>query len=936
MNTHAALTLLVTIRATLTLLLTVYLPRPLTAETVLIPAGSVWKYLDNGTDQGVLWRGTNFSDASWTAGPAELGYGDASEGRPEATVVSYGGNASAKYITTYFRHEFDVPDASIHSTLKLRVIRDDGVVVYLNGQEIWRNNLPGGTITYQTLASTPLGGTDEYSFVEAIVPPSGLQSGRNVIAAEIHQSNATSTDISFDLELIGRPPGLIRQPYLQIGTPTSVVLRWRTDSATDSLVRYGPSPAQLTSLVTANAETPTTEHEVTLDGLAPDTRYFYSVGSSSSTFASGDEHVFFTAPPPGSPHPTRIWVIGDAGTGTANQRAVRDTYYAFAQGFYTDVMLMLGDNVYETGTDDEYTTRHFSVYESILRQTVTWPTIGNHDTAGSSNPSSTIPYYQSFSLPTAGQAGGVPSGTEDYYSFDYGEIHFVCLDSMTESRNSNGIMADWLRQDLASTTQKWIIAYWHHPPYSKGHDSDTDTIETQMRSNIVPILEDYGVDLVLFGHSHAYERSYLIDGHYGTSSTFNSTMVKDASDGRGVGGYNKPTFGGTGHEGAVYTVAGSSGKTENYAGIADSGTGNGTGHPAMFISWERLGSLVIDVDGHRMDVKFLRENGTVADSFAITRGPRTNVGPSSALVSPTTGAEFVQGTPIVIEANATDSDQGISEVVFYANSSRLARLDGTAGSSYAVTWTPPDLGTYRFEVRSVDLLGNSTVSQPVDIAVVEGTPPPDTTPPGAITDLAGIASNTDVTLSWSAPGDDGAISGTATAYDLRYSTSDPTLDPSPGRDAWWSGAVQVSGEPVPLAAGSNQSLVVAGLNPVTTYYFAIKTSDEAGNVSAISNLAAVTTLDNPPAAPTNLIGSAVGKNQVRLAWSDASNNETGFSIEYAIENGAFSELARVGANVTTFDTPRLSPNRLYSFRVRAFSDVEYSGYSNVATVRLGR
>ena len=91
---------------------------------------------------------------------------------------------------------------------------------------------------------------------------------------------------------------------------------------------------------------------------------------------------------------------------------------------------------------------------------------------------------------------------------------------MTSDRSPTAAMATWLRNDLAATAQTWLLAFWHHPPYTKGsHNSDTETELVQMRQNILPILEDYGVDLVLTGHSHSYERSFLLDGHYGTSGT---------------------------------------------------------------------------------------------------------------------------------------------------------------------------------------------------------------------------------------------------------------------------------------------------------------------------------------------------------------------------------------------------------------------------------
>ena len=122
-------------------------------------------------------------------------------------------------------------------------------------------------------------------------------------------------------------------------------------------------------------------------------------------------------------------------------------------------------------------------------------------------------------------------------------------------------MMTWLQNDLAATNKKWIIAFWHHPPYTKGsHNSDTETELVQMRQNALPMLEAHGVDLVLTGHSHSYERSFLLDGHYGTSSTLTPAMKKDAGSGRedGTGAYEKATPIGGQHEGVVYAVAGSS------------------------------------------------------------------------------------------------------------------------------------------------------------------------------------------------------------------------------------------------------------------------------------------------------------------------------------------------------------------------------------------
>ncbi len=404
-----------------------------------------------------------------------------------------------------------------------------------------------------------------------------------------------------------------RGPYLQLGTDTSVVVRWRTDVATDSRVSHGSAPGGLDTSVDGPAGT-RTEHEVKLPGLARDTRYYYAVGTSTGILAGNDAtHFFVTAPLPGTPKPTRVWVLGDSGTANSSAQAVRNAYYAFTGARHTDLWLMLGDNAYSDGTDSEYQAAVFNTYPTMLRKSVLWPTLGNHDGASADSGTQSGVYYNIFTLPRSAEAGGLASGTEAYYSFDYGNVHFIVLDSHDSDRSADGAMLTWLRNDLATTTRDWVVAYWHHPPYSKGsHDSDSSSQLVDMRENALPILEDEGVDLVLSGHSHSYERSFLLDGHYGTSNTLTPAMKLDAGDGRptGAGAYEKPTLGPAPHEGAVYTVAGSSGKT----------SGGSLNHPAMFISLDVLGSLVLDVNGSRLDATFLDSTGGVRDTFTIEKG----------------------------------------------------------------------------------------------------------------------------------------------------------------------------------------------------------------------------------------------------------------------------------------------------------------------------
>ncbi|MFN2631932.1 MAG: FG-GAP-like repeat-containing protein [Thermoanaerobaculia bacterium] len=401
-----------------------------------------------------------------------------------------------------------------------------------------------------------------------------------------------------------------RGPYLQLQTAGSSVVSWRTDVATDSRVRYGTVSSALTSSASDSAAT--TDHRVTLSGLSAATRYYYSVGTSAGSLAGGDAtHYLVTAPSPGSSKPVRIWVTGDSGTADANARAVRDSYLAFAAGRATDVWLMLGDNAYVNGTDAEYQAAVFDVFPGILRNTFLWPALGNHDGYSASSATQTGPYYDIFTLPAAGQAGGVASGTEAYYSFDYANIHFVCLDSYGSPRGAADPMLTWLAADLAANTSAWKVAFWHHPPYSKGsHDSDVEGELVEMRQYALPILEAGGVDLVLTGHSHAYERSFLLDGHYGVSTTLVASMKKDGGSGReSVTGAYRKRAGVHPHEGTVYAVAGTSGRI----------AGGTLDHPAMYFSAAQLGSLVLDVDGGRLDARFLTSTGALADDFTILR-----------------------------------------------------------------------------------------------------------------------------------------------------------------------------------------------------------------------------------------------------------------------------------------------------------------------------
>jgi hypothetical protein len=251
----------------------------------------------------------------------------------------------------------------------------------------------------------------------------------------------------------------------------------------------------------------------------------------------------------------------------------------------------------------------------MLKKTVAWSTLRNHDGHSATSSTQSGPYYDIFSFPKAGEAGGTSSGTEAYYSFDYANIHFMVLES--HQLYDDSTQMDWCLSDIQETNQDWIVAFFHHPAYSKGsHDSDNEHQLVSMRNNFLPMLEENGIDLVLSGHSHSYERSYFINGHYGVDSTFDSDIHTvginghlSGKDDTAAGAYTKTS---TDTEGAVYITTGSASHT----------SGGSLDHSAMYVSFNQLGSNILEVDndggtGQILTVKFLQDNGEISDYFTI-------------------------------------------------------------------------------------------------------------------------------------------------------------------------------------------------------------------------------------------------------------------------------------------------------------------------------
>lgn len=455
---------------------------------------------------------------------------------------------------------------------------------------------------------------------------------------------------------------ILRGPYLQSQGPHSIIVRWRTDSLTDSRVYYGNTLGAMT--LHADSTTPTTEHRVLVSGLTPLTEYYYSVGSSSQVLRGNDSLLYFkTAPDSNSHVPVRFWVIGDFGHGNQGEADVREAYLRYTEKTKpADMQIWLGDNAYSDGTDAEFQNKVFDTiygYGKLFTHLPFASTSGNHDYNSicpwqdsnglpvlcNQDPNTqTGPYLNLIDPPTQGELGGVPSNLKLFYSMDYGDIHFIVLNSELGSYNAaynwTGVlntsqsftspMLDWLKADLAATTKKWKIAIWHQCPYS-GQDNFTEENSVQIfctatRHHFNPILEQYGVDLVMNGHDHNYQRSYLINGHYGGKSSFTAANLINGTSGKDSLGeaYIKYTDGPLAGKGAVYVVEGNSSEGNSYSPID---------HPAIYYGQACntcFGSLIVDVNGDRLDAYYLTSTDSILDQFTIKKEAWTGIAEEQA------------------------------------------------------------------------------------------------------------------------------------------------------------------------------------------------------------------------------------------------------------------------------------------------------------------
>lgn len=381
--------------------------------------------------------------------------------------------------------------------------------------------------------------------------------------------------------------GVTRGPYPQNVDLDSATVAFRLDASCPATVRYGTGGQ--TNLA-APSHGNGTEHFVKLEGLTPGAQYTYSIEACGADQQKTGS--FETAPVQGT-QSVHFAAMGDMGTGGTTQKQVAEAM----QNARPDFWLALGDNAYEAGTDAEFQTRFFEAMPGLLANSIVFPVIGNHEYVTAQGQ----PYFDAFELPTNN-----PAKTEHYYSFDWGFVHIAALDTNVALDEQRA----WLEQDLANSKAPWKIVMFHHPVYSSGEHGSTARSQ-----ELIPVLEAGGVDLVLTGHDHDYERTYPMKG-----------------------GQVVPA----GTPGAItYVVAGTGGATNRPFT---------TGAPewSAFRSDNAYGYLDVKIEGGALQAKLIAPDGSALDSFTLTKDvpppPSGTAGAPGAPGSPgATGGDGAEG-----------------------------------------------------------------------------------------------------------------------------------------------------------------------------------------------------------------------------------------------------------------------------------------------------
>ena len=473
------------------------------ADTVLLQQGSALWYHEGQQTLTPGWEAPGAGEGSgWIHSPAGfgIGYGDGDD----STVLS---NMKDNYLTVYVRAHFTATaDALAAGHVTLDAWYDDGFIVWLNGQEIGRANMPYGAP--DAWAEAYLHEADEGP-VTFMFEPGVLTAGDNVLAVEVHNGNLDSSDLSFLPILTAHdapPPGptVTRGPFVQQVSRRRALVVWETSAAVPTALHWGLDPEVTQAAGDGVARS---HHVVALEGLAPGTRYAWRVDGGEAGEQRG---AFWTLGE--ADEPTRAVVFGD----TRSYHTDHATVVGAIVTAEPRVAFHSGDLINNGLLAAEWDT-FFSIEAPLLQIAPFYPTIGNHEEGGGI-------YLDVFELPE-----NSPS-PERYYSVRVGAAQLVVLDQYGSSLMPGGEQYEWLDARLAEAAAdpgvRLSFVMLHHGPYDSGAHGSNFVV----RQNLVPLFEAHGVDAVFSGHDHDYERGEVNGVQYVVSGGGGAPLYDVAGD----------------------------------------------------------------------------------------------------------------------------------------------------------------------------------------------------------------------------------------------------------------------------------------------------------------------------------------------------------------------------------------------------------------------
>ena len=359
-----------------------------------------------------------------------------------------------------------------------------------------------------------------------------------------------------------------RPVHVQNVTADSVLILWHTSEPTLGTVDFGPT---LEYGFSTGEKLRSREHLIPLRRLQAGTLYYYRVRCDGDTLAAGSEFHIRTVPDKRA-SALRFLVWGDSGRGNADQYSL----ISAMQNAQPDFMIHVGDVMQEEGMAGEFDPFYFIPYQDLIRNTPVWPAMGNHDYRTNNGQ----PFLDAFFLPRN------PSGSERYYSFTYGQAHFVVVDT---NQAFDAAFLDWLHQDLASTTTTWKFAYMHHPMYSCGFHGS----ERGIRNTLAPLFQEHGVDIVFNGHDHDFQRSYPLWNRV----LKNVDQNPDYRDPKGV----------------IYINTGGGSTVRPTSAACD----------YTSVAFSRTHFTTIDIDANHLRLRAVDANNVVFDEMTITKNAGT-------------------------------------------------------------------------------------------------------------------------------------------------------------------------------------------------------------------------------------------------------------------------------------------------------------------------